>query len=330
MSDIVPDEFRGTDRYLDVIQWNIEWFGARKSVKKDEQRLGLVLDIFDALNGDLFILQEVAGPSRDGRYPGALDIVAEELSTRGSGDYVVFYTQAGGEQRVAMMWDRAWVRAKNDVTDLFPRGTHKSSSGKDAFAQRTPLYGFFTGKVPVNPDNAAAGTDKFEFQVLGVHLKAMAEGHEQRLASAKILANWLTEEAPLIDADAMIIGDWNAPPDDKCWAPFHKLEKGAKPKVSFSDINDPSDFSYLWLRNRTDKFVSRIDLTAMSLASTEKVVGRAAEVVHWKPIQEVLAEAANLTDKAVVQVMKEIKETISDHLPTVSRFYFAEDSQPGE
>ena len=325
LADLVPEEYRGTSRFLDVIQWNLEWFGARKSKVKDKTRFDIVLQILQALNGDLFIFQEVAGPSSDGRYEGALDAIAEELTNRGAGDYVVFYTDAGGDQRVAMMWDRQWLRAKTKVADLFPCGTHKTQGGKDAFAQRTPLHGFFTTRIsPEEGTPASSDSTKFDFQALGVHLKAMAEGHEQRLASAQILADWMTKEAPLTDVDILIMGDWNAPPDDTCWKPFHDLEAGANRKVAFRKINDPSDFSYLWLANRSDKFVSRIDLSVMSLASMDNVVGQAARVVRWKPIQAVLAEGARLTDKRVVTIMKQLKDSISDHMPVVTRFYCKE------
>jgi endonuclease/exonuclease/phosphatase family metal-dependent hydrolase len=317
IGDIVPVEFRGTNRYLDVVQWNIEWFGAAKSTQKDSKRRNLVLRILQTLNADLFIFQEIAGPSADGRRPGVLDDIAAELTRNGAGDYAVDYTQAGGEQRVAMMWDRDWLRSKDTVTDLFPRGTHPMPDGKDAFAGRTPLFGYFTARVPAaETDNIAegpgSGSEKFDFQVLGVHLKAMAEGAAQRRASAEVLARWLKEEVPMTDSDAMIMGDWNADPGDPCWEPIAALET----------INDPSDFSYLWLANRSNKFVSRIDLSAITLSSAAQVVGKPSQVVRWKPIQDVIQQAGSMTKPQVVAVLKEIKETISDHLPTLNRFYF--------
>jgi endonuclease/exonuclease/phosphatase family metal-dependent hydrolase len=327
LSDLVPKQYHGTDLFLDVIQWNLEWFGARKSVAKDEQRLDVVLDVLEALNGDLFIFQEVAGPSWDKRYPGALDDVAAELTRRGAGDYVVYYTEAGGEQRVAMMWDRDWLRAKTDARELFPRGTHLTEDGKDAFGGRTPLYACFEARSAAEAPATGHGGSahrRFDFQALGVHLKAMEDGAPQRLASARVLANWLTKDSPRVDSDAMIMGDWNAPPADKCWEPFHKLDHGSEARLAFRSINDPSKFSYLWLQNRTTKYVSRIDLTAMSLSSLEEVKGTAAEVVRWRPIQETLARAGELTDRQVQQVMLELKEQISDHLPVVTRFYFEE------
>jgi endonuclease/exonuclease/phosphatase family metal-dependent hydrolase len=195
--------------------------------------------------------------------------------------------------------------------------------GSDAFAGRTPLYGYYSARLP----QAGGGgtTDAFDFQILGVHLKAMASGHAQRLESAKVLSSWLKKDAPTVDSDVLIMGDWNAPPDDSCWKPFHDLEGAGN--VAFRKINDPTDYSYLWLANKKDKFMSRIDLTLASVASMRQVVGQAAQVVKWKPIEEALAIAGDYADKEVVRVLKEIKETISDHLPTVTRFYFTESQE---
>ncbi|MCW8130572.1 MAG: hypothetical protein KIS92_09505 [Planctomycetota bacterium] len=322
-ADYVPKEYRDTSRFLDVLQWNIEWFGAAKSQSKDRQRFDRVVDILEAFNSDLFVLQEIAGPSKDGRYPGVLDSVAEELNRRGAGDYVVFYTEAGGEQRVAMMWDRDWIRAKSEVEDLFPRGKYQEDGEKDPFAGRTPLYGYFSARIPAGSSAALPpGAEKFDFQVLGVHLKAMAEGASQRRESAEILADWLRNTAPLTDSDTMILGDWNASPDAPEWAPFHKLENDPKVNAHFRDINDPSDYSYLWLANRSNKFMSRIDLNAITLASDDQIVDKKiAKVVKWLPIQEALEKSGSMTNKEVVAVLREVKETISDHLPTLARFY---------
>lgn len=328
LADLVPQQYRGTDQFLDVVQWNIEWFGAQKSVAKDKQRLGLVVDTLEALNADLFVFQEIAGPTSDGRYPGALDVVAEELTARGAGHYVVHYTKAGGEQRVAMMWDRDWLRAKTDVTDLFPRGEHKfGNPPKDAFAGRTPLYGYFTARIPTESaedfdDEASEGgsPEKFEFQALGVHLKAMGDGFPQRKRSAEVLSSWLTKDALDVDGDVMIMGDFNAPPSEKkSWEPFYKLEDAGK--VGFRKINDESDFSYLWLANQSSQFVSRIDLAVVSL-SAKAQAETLAQPILWRPIEETLAQAGDLKAAEVRAVLREIKEGISDHLPCVSRFYF--------
>ena len=278
VDDLVPEDKQGTSRYLDVVQWNLEWFGAGgQHAEFSRKRLPMIIDILDALNGDLFILQEIAGPTRDGRREGALDVVAQTLTQRDAGAYVVDYTHAGGQQRVAMMWDTDVLKARTEVEQLFPQGTHKLSNGKDAFATRTPLYGYFKAR-PINADGSPGSSGYFEFQALGVHLKAMADGAEQREEFARVLVKWMRDEAPLVDADVMIMGDFNAPPNDPCWRPFHQLENDGKAK--FQSINDPSDFSYLWLENTTSKFVSKLTSQCLVLrlrsASSVTLPGRCA------------------------------------------------------
>ncbi|MEP7170549.1 MAG: endonuclease/exonuclease/phosphatase family protein [Bacteroidota bacterium] len=268
---LVPEKYRGTDKYLDVVQWNLEWFGAGISASKDTERIPLVTKILSTLNADIFVLQEVAGPSEDNRYKGALDGIAEELTKKGAGDYRVFYTKAGGQQRCCVMYDSDFIRAKSAYpAELFERGTYKMPDGKtDAFAGRTPIYGYFNAYS----EDAA----KFDFQLLGVHLKAMTDGAPQRKESANVLKKWMEEEGNHTDTDILIMGDFNAPPGDDCWQPFHKMEDEGK--VKFREINDNDDFSYLWLKNKSDKYVSRIDLTVMSSASSEQVAGEVAKVV---------------------------------------------------
>jgi len=315
-ANYVPDKYKGTDKYLDIVQWNIEWFGASKSAEKDKKRKEVVLNLLKILNADLFIFQEVAGPSADGRYKGSLDDIAEELTVSGAGDYAVYYNKAGGEQRVAMMWDREFVRAKSEVTDLFPKHTYRETGQKDPFAERTPLYGYFTTATESDPS-----VGKFDFQAIGVHLKAMDDGAPQRLRSAEVLSDYIHKLSAEVDADVLIMGDFNANPTDACWKPFHKLEK--EETAAFASINDPSEYSYLWLRNTGSKYVSRIDLSVVTTASLKQVVDNTiAKVVNWQPIEEAIARAGNLTDRAVRDVLAQIKENISDHLPTITRFYF--------
>jgi hypothetical protein len=64
------------------VQWNSEWFGAAKSRAKEKERIGIVQKGLDALNGDLFVLQEVVGRSEDGRYAGVVPF--RSLRTGGS------------------------------------------------------------------------------------------------------------------------------------------------------------------------------------------------------------------------------------------------------
>jgi hypothetical protein len=65
-----------------------------------------------------------------------------------------------------MMWDRDWIRAKDEVRDLFPRGHHRAPNGKDAFAGRTPLFGYFArrgfrNRIPQERANTLGDQEPF-------------------------------------------------------------------------------------------------------------------------------------------------------------------------
>lgn len=45
-------------------------------------------------------------------------------------------------------------------------------------------------------------------------------------------------------------------------------------------------------------------------------------MVCWQPIEEAIARAGNMTDKEVTDIMKKLKDNLSDHQPTLTRFYF--------
>lgn len=46
--DIVPEKYKGTDKFLDVVSWNIRWFNSGNS-----DRVALVTNILNALNADM-------------------------------------------------------------------------------------------------------------------------------------------------------------------------------------------------------------------------------------------------------------------------------------
>ena len=268
---IVPAQYRGTDRFLDIITWNLRWFTAR-----DNKRVDRVTAIMDALNADIFVCQEIEC--------GSLDAIADQLSNDGAGHYKTAYGTTGGDQRVAMMYDMDWVRAKSDIVELFKDQEVLTSSGKNAFP-RLPLYAYFTG--------LSHEADPFDFQLLGVHLKSQRDGDAvngkvegdggkaQRELAAKKLAEWLTKDAPKNDADALIIGDWNAPTTASVWDPLRALDK--KNKIKFEGLNNSNEISYLMYQNASS-LGSRIDLEATTVSAYKDMASN-PEVVRWQRIR---------------------------------------------
>lgn len=295
--DIIPQEMKGTDKFLDVVNWNIRYFHDR-----DEQRVNAVSRVLSELNADVIVLEEIMD--------GSLGGVVQNLKANGAGHYEVAYGKTGGNQRVAIMYDLDWVRSKDDIKELFGKGEVVTGEGKDVFP-RLPLHGYFTAL------NHGKKSVPFDFQIVGVHLKSQrGDGADQRIMAAQRLATWLEQDSAKVDADVIVLGDWNEPPSSKTWAAIHNLEK--KNKAAFARINDDSNISHLMYRNKND-FGSRLDLQLISVAALPDLKAP-PEAVHWKPLNKLLEGTP--TGKELKGLIKQISNDISDHMPVVSRFYF--------
>lgn len=300
MADLVPEEYEGTDQFLDVVTWNIRFFHHR-----DWERVEQITHILTELNADVIVFQEIL--------EGALDPVAEGLDKAGAGYYQVAYGTTGGNQRVAIMYDLDWIRAKDDIRELFGKREILTGRGKDAFP-RLPLYANLTAVSHTG--------DPFDFQLVGLHLKSQrGGGHAQRRLAAESLARWFEIEAPRVDSDIIVIGDWNEKPNASTWDAFNELE--ARDLVAFQSINGGSgDFSHLMYRNKRT-LGSRLDLNAVSIAAMEEIAGN-PEVVRWKNLSSLLD--SNPRAKDIKALFKVLRERVSDHLPVLTRYYHTEQS----
>lgn len=296
-SNLIPEKQRGTDKFLDVVNWNIRYFHDR-----DSQRVEMVSKILAGLNADVIVMEEIMG--------GSLDGVVKNLKDLNAGHYEVAYGTTGGNQRIAIMYDLDWVRSKDDIKELFSKGEVVTGEGKDVFP-RLPLHGYFTAL------NHGSDSDPFDFLIVGVHLKSQrGDGADQRIMAAQRLAAWLEKDSAKVDADIIILGDWNEPPTSKTWEAIHALEKTKK--VAFSKVNDSSNISHLMYRNKSD-FGSRLDLQLISIAALPDVAEE-PNAVHWKPLTKLLD--ATPSGQQLKDLIKQISNDISDHMPVVSRFYF--------
>ncbi|HJV39973.1 MAG TPA: endonuclease/exonuclease/phosphatase family protein [Geothrix sp.] len=304
--DFVPVEYRGTDRCLDVVNWNIRYFNHR-----DKTRVDAIARVMSQINADIFVLEEI--------YEDSLAPVIEKLATAKAGYYEACYGATGGSQRVAILYDTDWVRPKDEVRELFGPGAVTVRVGgkkKDCFP-RLPLWGYFQ-TLP-----AEAKGDAFDFQLVGLHLKSQRNGKEaiadedtrQRRESAEALAQWMQEEGSNLDSDIILLGDWNKGPSSPEWKVFRDMEKAKE--VAFEKINDDSDFSHLMYQNRNE-VGSRLDLQVISHTAYDNRYGAkmGAKVIRWKTVQELFGDPKLKTE------ISRLRQLVSDHMPVFSRFYF--------
>ncbi|NKB17082.1 MAG: hypothetical protein HC770_01455 [Pseudanabaena sp. CRU_2_10] len=79
----VPKNLRGSDRFLDIITWNIRFFNQR-----DRKRVRTIRNLMEELNADIFVLQEIE--------EGALDGIAEDpVCGSGNGALAAYRLHSG-------------------------------------------------------------------------------------------------------------------------------------------------------------------------------------------------------------------------------------------
>jgi endonuclease/exonuclease/phosphatase family metal-dependent hydrolase len=284
INEYVPESLRGSDRFVDIVNWNIRYFN-----ELDPARVRLITKIMSEINADIFVLQEISD--------GSLASVASALTEAGAGFYKAAYGNSGGTQRVSFLYDTEWIRTKEDFTELFSDEPNTlPGSGKRIFP-RLPFHNIFHA---VSPEQG-----NFDFHLAGVHLKAYMgdrdPGTQQRALSAERLVNWAEKETD--DSDIIICGDFNKEPSAPEWDVFRENEEDGV--LNFSDWNDEKEGSH-WYRGK----VSRIDHVVVSDSVQRVAVDGQARVIPWKGVFESTTLRNNLIEK------------ISDHMPVVSRFYF--------
>jgi endonuclease/exonuclease/phosphatase family metal-dependent hydrolase len=293
-NNLVPEALRGTDRYLDIITWNIRYFNAR-----DAKRVERIASLMAQLNADIFVLQEIED--------GSLDYVAEILIDSGAGLYKEAYGTTGGDQRVAFLYDMEFVRAKQEIVELFPDRPRVSQTGRKEIFPRLPLHAEMTGIA--RPGQG--GVEMFDFNLLGLHLKSQRpdqtgdDGSPQRRMAGERLAAWVREEVGN-EPDIIMAGDWNAQADRREWEAIRKLEE--EDMARFVARNPGGEASHFFKSGEG----SRLDLVLVTDSAEDNAVDPISRVIHWNQA---------LQNRTKLRAMI---ETISDHMPVLSRFYFHE------
>ena len=296
----IDKKFEDQEDFLDIVQWNLRWFNAMQ--KDREEKIKQVLSV---LNSDIFVFQEIEEKS--------LDNIAKTLSDEGLGSYRTAYGTTGGQQRIAIMWDMEWVRSKDDIKELFGKNAVTIPSGKDVFP-RLPLWSYFYCKSTVSNKRG------FDFQLVGLHLKSqmdksgIGEDELQRTLAAVKLSDWLMKDASNLDSDTILLGDWNEPPEAPAWESFRRLEK--EKKVKFLKINDQSNFSHLYYRNRNNPG-SLLDLKVIT-SPYAKELNKVGGTIRWLALDDLLK--SNKAAGVVKKIINEIKKEITDHMPVLTRF----------
>jgi endonuclease/exonuclease/phosphatase family metal-dependent hydrolase len=271
------------DRVLDVVSWNIEWFGAQeRGPWDDELQLDTAAEVITRTDGDVWGVQEIVSGRQFSRLADAMgyeSVLADDDLVEEGGDYY-----SPDEQKVGLLYDARRVRLRSAAVVL-------GAYNRD-FAGRPPLE----VRLAFRRDD---GSD-WRFTVLVVHMKADAAvaSYDRRARAARVLKGYLDDRADT--EPVLVIGDWNDDLDTsqtRGWiSPYAPFVDDAERYLFPTEVFSPRD-----LRTHV----------AVRVPLDHHLATRAAARRYLRGSAEILRPDRYIPDFA---------ETTSDHYPVRTRY----------
>ncbi|MFN2438714.1 MAG: Ig-like domain-containing protein, partial [Chitinophagaceae bacterium] len=289
---------------LNVVNWNIEWFGGTPGPTDDNLQQTNVKRVLDSLDADIYAFSEIVDINRLANMVATMNGYAFTVSDYASG------APNPSSGNYASAQKMAFVYRTSVVANVTARGLLQSSATANA--------NWSTGRVPyfMQADVVNAGTTvRYNFILL--HGKAntgneaeQLDSYNRRKAGAKELKDTL--DAQFSTAKIIILGDYNDDLDST-------IAPGVSPRItSYDDIvKDSIDL---------DSYVS-ISLP-LSLAGLRSTASNPDVVDHVVISNEVFPDYITNTTRLVTEVESWItnySSTTSDHYPIMSRYLFPAD-----
>ncbi|XWN35925.1 MAG: T9SS type A sorting domain-containing protein [Balneola sp.] len=182
-----PGDEVSKDQTLDVVTWNIEWFGdAGNGPEDDDLQLRNVITVVETIDADIYALQEISSPNR---FNALLD------SLEGYGGFLADFSQT---QETAYLFKRATIDSLDSAT----------LSSSDGFTQsnwangRYPLMFRFMADI---------NDEQQEVYAFNIHAKATvndpASDYNQRLVASGEMKEYLDRN--FADKNVIFLGDYN-------------------------------------------------------------------------------------------------------------------------
>lgn len=177
-----PYEDISKDLTLDVVTWNIEWFGGGNGPDDTELQLQNVKTVIDSLDADLYAFQEISSPTMFARLIDELD---------GYGGFQASFSQ---QQKTAYLFKRATI-------DSLGSGLISNGFATAMWANgRFPLM--FRFKADINDEQQ-------EIYAYNVHMKAFDDesSYNQRLQASAQMKTYLDTNRK--QDKVIFLGDFN-------------------------------------------------------------------------------------------------------------------------
>uniref|UniRef100_B0T599 Endonuclease/exonuclease/phosphatase n=1 Tax=Caulobacter sp. (strain K31) TaxID=366602 RepID=B0T599_CAUSK len=181
-------------RSATIVTWNLRHTGADYSSPQSP-----LVQALSALRPDLMVLQETIR----GNLPISLRTLGDKPAT-----YRSIVGRSSGDQRIAMLYNLDRMRLKTRPRNLL-----------EGQMTRMPLWAHF---AVIDPN----AEEPIDLQVVGLHLKSRGgNNHLKRVAEVEALSGWILGEAPNLDADLLLAGDWNGPSFDEGFEALTAIER---------------------------------------------------------------------------------------------------------
>lgn len=293
--EAVVDMYRGTEQDVDIGFWNIEWLANRYD---DPVKLKGAATVIADLNLDIWGLIEVSPP--------AVEALVAELKATFGETYEYGFSEPDApesKQSTAVIWKSRLVKGQQVSWPSEIDGWWQFDSRDDLPFEAVDgkIFNRYPGLFQFEVLNRPRGAE-FNFNLVPLHLKAMAEGSKRRRLASLLLARAIrkmTEDG--LETDWIVGGDVN---DDLASGDFTDLTDSGFEPMSAED-EAAGAFTYL----KSPK--SLIDNVFLS-PDVKRTTGGANFFI--------VAKEKSL-DKFVKQV--------SDHRPIVLRISLT-DSEAGE
>ena len=302
-----------TNSTLEVVNWNIEWFGASGNGPSNKaQQAANVKTIFNNLNADIYGLQEVVDTAlfRSNSLPAGYNVIFSDF-----GSYADHKNHSGyaTAQKLAFMYRTDIIKPVATYGVLrdtyYPGNLSNSDTG-------SPYKNWSSGRFPFLME-AKVNINNVEETIYFIDLHAKAntgdvaaknESYDRRKGGALQLKQWI--DANLAGKKVIILGDFNDVLNpDKTIAP-----KPAGTGTSYSDFT----------LDNANYFPVTLPLSLAGKRSTAGFNTVIDNVIVNKTLNDIyLDNSAEVLDN-VTQLVTSYSSSTTDHYPIQTRYFFQE------
>lgn len=289
----------GKEQDIDIAFWNVEWFN-----RQYRERMYDVAGVIADKNIDIWAFSETS--------PEATEALVDHLDREFGLQFEWAASEpeaSSGKQTTTVMWNRETIRgAHEEWPDDIKDNLNARSDDEDALdleAVDGKIFNRYPGLFHFSTAGQAALTNvSFDFYLVPLHLKAMADGSKRRRMASEILAKAVSVMVERgYDKDWVIGGDVNA---DLASGDLDPLSAGGFTAVS---ARDEADGAFTYLSRRYRSLIDHIFLSP--------------NMVNFGDQDDFFILAADKANSSFA-------EDISDHRPVVVRLSLTQDATASE